>query len=250
MAKTNTYATGTAARTKLATGLNAASSGSVENYSLGDIADLYRGTKGADVASATTPDLGAATGNIVHITGTTTITGWGTATAGVERATIFDDALQLTHHATSMILLGGANITTAAGDTARWMSEGSGNWRMLDYARKSGQPIVAGSAAIAVQSVTSASTVTPTFANDGVIITAQAAALALANPTGTAQDMWGIVIRIKDNGTARAITYGTQYRAIGVTLPTTTTVSKTTYLGMVYNSADTKWDVVSVGTEA
>lgn len=102
----------------------------------------------------------------------------------------------------------------------------------------------------AIQSVTSAATVTPTFANDQVNITAQAAALALANPTGTAVDGHGISIRIKGNGTPRAITYGTQYRAIGVTLPTTTVASKTLYLGMVYNAADVKWDVVAVAQEA
>lgn len=101
-----------------------------------------------------------------------------------------------------------------------------------------------------IQSVASSATVTPTFADDQVIITAQAAGLTLANPTGTALDGWGIVIRIKDNGTARSIAYGTQYRALGVTLPTTTVISKTLYLAMVFNSADTKWDVVAVAQEA
>jgi hypothetical protein len=105
-----------------------------------------------------------------------------------------------------------------------------------------------------IQSVASSATVTPTFADDQVNITAQAAALNLANPTGTAVDGWGIAIRIKDNGTARAISYnggsGSQYRAIGVTLPTTTAISKTLYLGMVFNNADTKWDVVAVAQEA
>lgn len=101
-----------------------------------------------------------------------------------------------------------------------------------------------------VQSVSSSATVTPTFADDMVKITAQAAALDLANPTGTAVEGHGIVIRIKDNGTARAITYGTQYRAIGVTLPTTTVISKTLYLAMVFNATDTKWDVLAAGQEA
>jgi hypothetical protein len=102
----------------------------------------------------------------------------------------------------------------------------------------------------AIQAVASAATVTPTFANDQVNITAQAAALNLANPTGTAVDGWGIAVRIKDNGTARAITYDAQYRAIGVTLPATTVAGKTLYLGMVFNAADTKWDVVAVAQEA
>ncbi len=102
----------------------------------------------------------------------------------------------------------------------------------------------------AIQTITSSATVTPTFADDGVIITAQAAALAFANPTGTAADMWGIAIRVKDNGTPRAISFGTQYRAIGVTLPTTTVANKTLYLGMTFNVADTKWDVTAVAQEA
>lgn len=102
----------------------------------------------------------------------------------------------------------------------------------------------------AIQSVTSSATVTPTFADDQVNITAQAAGLTLANPTGTAVPAWGMVIRIKDNGTARSIAFGTQYRAIGVTLPTTTVISKTLYLRLIYNSTDTKWDVVAVAQEA
>ena len=101
-----------------------------------------------------------------------------------------------------------------------------------------------------VQSVTSSATVTPTATNDVVVITAQAAALILANPTGSPTQGQAMVIRIKDNGTARAITYGSQYRAIGITLPTTTTISKTTYIGMIYNSTDTKWDCIGTATEA
>ena len=101
-----------------------------------------------------------------------------------------------------------------------------------------------------VQSVTSSATVTPTSTNDLVKITAQAAGLTLANPTGTFAEGQALIIRIKDNGTARAITYGSDYRAIGVTLPTTTVLSKTTYLGIIYNDTDTKWDVIGVTTQA
>ena len=101
-----------------------------------------------------------------------------------------------------------------------------------------------------VQTVASAATVTPISTNDLVTITAQAAALALANPTGSWDEGQPLMIRIKDNGTARAITYDTNYRAIGVTLPTTTVLSKTTYIGLIYNSTDTKWDAIGVTTQA
>jgi hypothetical protein len=56
------------------------------------------------------------------------------------------------------------------------------------------------------------------------------------------------MIRIKDNGTTRSIAYDTNYRAL-VTLPTFTTVNKTTYLGILYNATDTKWDIIGVSTE-
>lgn len=98
-------------------------------------------TQGTAIASATTTDIGAATGRYVHITGTTTITGLGTKTAGVVRMLTFDGALILTHNATSLILPGAANIATAAGDTAIMVSEGSGNWRCLHYQRAATVPV-------------------------------------------------------------------------------------------------------------
>lgn len=102
----------------------------------------------------------------------------------------------------------------------------------------------------AVRSITSTATLTPTFDDDLIEVTAQAEALALANPTGTPIDGLGIVLRIKDNGTARAISYDTQYRAIDVTLPTTTTAGKLTYLAMIYNAGAGAWDCVATGTQA
>ena len=101
-----------------------------------------------------------------------------------------------------------------------------------------------------VQTVTSSATVTPVSTNDLVIITAQAVGLTLANPTGTFTEGQALMIRIKDNGTARSIAYGTNYRAIGVTLPTTTVISKTMYLGIIYNSTDSKWDVLGYNIQA
>jgi hypothetical protein len=101
-----------------------------------------------------------------------------------------------------------------------------------------------------VQSVTSAATVTPTASDDIVVITAQAATLTLANPTGAWVQGQSLMIRIKDDGVNRTINYGTNYRAIGLTLPTSTTLSKTLYLGIIYNSTDTKWDVIGYNQQA
>lgn len=96
---------------------------------------------GTDIASATTTNIGAATGGYINITGTTTITGFGTVTAGVRRKVKFTGILTLTHNGTSLILPGAANITTAANDTAEFASLGSGNWVCLWYKRNSGMPL-------------------------------------------------------------------------------------------------------------
>ena len=101
-----------------------------------------------------------------------------------------------------------------------------------------------------VQTVVSAATVTPTSANDLVTITAQAVGLTIANPTGTMVEGQALMIRIKDNATAQTIAFDTNYRAIGVTLPTTTTISKTIYLGCIWNNTDTKFDVLGVNIQA
>lgn len=95
----------------------------------------------ATIASAATTDIGAATSNDISVTGTTTITALGTIAAGAERTVTFAGALTLTHNATSLILPGAANITTAAGDVAVFISLGSGNWRCKSYQRQSGRPI-------------------------------------------------------------------------------------------------------------
>lgn len=94
----------------------------------------------ASIASAATCDIGAAGALFVAVTGTTTITGFGTA-ANRLRFVRFAQSLTLTHHATSLVLPGGANIVTAAGDMACFTSDGSGNWRCRHYARADGRMV-------------------------------------------------------------------------------------------------------------
>lgn len=100
--------------------------------------------KAASVASATTTAIWTTDGDLVHITGTTTITGFGTALkAGAERVIVFDGILTLTHHATNLILPGGANITTAAGDCAVVRAETTTTARVISYTKASGLSTVA-----------------------------------------------------------------------------------------------------------
>jgi len=101
-----------------------------------------------------------------------------------------------------------------------------------------------------VQTVTSASTVTINLdTQDAVVVTAQAAGLTIANPAGTLSDMRIFTIRIKDNGTPRVISYGTQYRVMEITLPVITIASKYLFLQCCVNTVDTKVDVVAVVNE-
>lgn len=100
-------------------------------------------TKAADVASAATVDLGAVVGRFVDVTGTTTITSFGTVSAGIWRIVRFTGALTLTYNATSLILPGAANITTAAGDCCIAVSLGSGNWLVPVYQTASTKMVVA-----------------------------------------------------------------------------------------------------------
>jgi hypothetical protein len=100
---------------------------------------------------------------------------------------------------------------------------------------------------------TTASTSTLTIdadVTDQYNVTALAVGMTIAAPTGTPTDGQKLIIRILDNGTARALTWNAIFRAVGTILPTTTTVSKTTYVGAVYNVAAVKWDVIGVLTQA
>ena len=102
-----------------------------------------------------------------------------------------------------------------------------------------------------VSSTTSASSLTPTIASyDIYAYTALAANLTINAPTGTPVDGDKLIFRVKDNGTSRTLTWDAIFRAIGVTIPTATTASKTTYVGAIYNAADTKWDIIATVVEA
>lgn len=160
--------------------------------------------QGSALTSAATVDLFTAVGNYLHVTGSTgPITALGTAPAGYMAQVVFDSTPVITHNATSLILPGGANITAAAGDTAVFVSQGSGNWTCMFYQLAIGTPTKAG---IQNQTYTSgttggsstAFTLTPTPANTGLVTNSAFFAVfhtaAGSNPTlavsgGTAKNL-------------------------------------------------------------
>ena len=82
------------------------------------------------VASAGTVDLGAQSSMFVEVTGTTTITSFGSTYNG-PRFVRFAGALTLTHNATTLILPTGANITTEANQTYLVVPNSTTGWRVF-----------------------------------------------------------------------------------------------------------------------
>lgn len=96
---------------------------------------------------------------------------------------------------------------------------------------------------------TSASAATHTIDADSYdifTVTAQAEAVTFGAPSGTPTDGQTLVIRIKDNGTARAITWNAAFTAGDISLPTTTVLSKTMYVGFMWNADASKWQCLAV----
>jgi hypothetical protein len=102
-----------------------------------------------------------------------------------------------------------------------------------------------------VTSTTTASTLTPDVSvADIYAYTALGSALTINAPIGTPVNGDKLIFRFLDNSTAQTLTWNATYTVINVTLPTTTTVAKITYVGCIYNTNNARWDVLSVMTQA
>jgi len=102
---------------------------------------------------------------------------------------------------------------------------------------------------------TVASSATPTINTDNVdmfTITALAAAITsfTTNLSGTPTSGQSLIIRILDNGTARAITWGASFASRGATLPTKTVLGKYLYVGLIWNEVASVWDCIATSQEA
>jgi len=112
---------------------------------------------------------------------------------------------------------------------------------------------------------TSTTTTSPFALNsdsyDEYYFTALANALTISLDGGTPTDGQKFILRILNNGTGYVITFtgsgAKSYRPVGVTMTAsgsdwtyTTTASKTTYFGMIYNLAATCWDIVAISQQA
>lgn len=91
--------------------------------------------------------------------------------------------------------------------------------------------------------ITSAATITPIIGN--YIVTALATNATINTPAGSPTQGQLMVLRVKDNGTPRTLTWSADYRPIAVELPATTVANKVLYMGAKYNVEDAKWDVLA-----
>lgn len=103
------------------------------------IGTLY--TEGAAIASAATIDLDAATGDFVHITGTTGISAM-TLAQGAERTLVFDSNPVITGGASLILPVpsGSTALQAQANDVAVVRGEGSGVTRVVAYQRSLDRP--------------------------------------------------------------------------------------------------------------
>lgn len=196
--------------------------------------------KGSDIASASTTDIGAATGEFIDVTGTTTITALGTIAAGIVRTVRFTGALTLTHNATSLILPGSANITTANGDVAMFRSLGSGNWKCVGYLRQDGTPIALSSDVVTPASLAdSALGFSMTNGTLTASVAANALTIAIKTKAGTDPSATDPVLVLFRNATA-----GTgDYTVISVAAATSLVISSGSTLGTTSAVASRLWVV-------
>jgi hypothetical protein len=104
-----------------------------------------------------------------------------------------------------------------------------------------------------VGSTTSSATPTINTDNyDAYSITALSEAITsfTTNLTGNPTNFQKLLIRIKDDGTARAISWGASFESGTATLPTTTVLGKTLMVGFMYDSVDSKWACEATGSRA
>jgi len=180
-----------------------------------------------------TVNVSAGTGTVTSVAATVpaflSVTGSPITTTGTLAITLSGTALPIANGGTGATTLAGASIATYSG------TETLTNKRIDPR----------------VTSAASASSLTPDIsASDVYAYTALAAGLTINAPTGTPVDGDKLIFRLLDNGTSRALTWNATYTVIGVTLPTATTISKTTYVGCIYNANNTRWDVIAVTTQA
>ena len=203
--------------------------------------------KGTAIASASTLTLPDSDADYFEITGSTTITAVSARAAGKKitlRKTGSD--CSITHHATSLILIGGTDKDFVVGDTIELISEDSGNWRQVGA--NNNTYLEAGMAGVTL-------TNSGTYYNDGTITVTPGTWLVMAS--FYVSDTVGYShynFAIREGSTVKRGTLGTSgtsagYVAAAVVTVVTLTADATYYASMSNNTrgGSTGWgNIVAV----
>jgi len=236
------------------------------NFSAGTITAALTGTASGNLVSGGalgTPSSGTATNltglpaasvvaGVLGVTGTRMTKLWATNVESTNMPTVGGTAVltSLTAPQFTTIELGAASDTTLARVSAGVISVEGVTIPTISststFTNKRTNPRVVETTSYTTDTGTSLDVST----TDIFVITAQAGALLFNAPGGTPVQGQSLVIRIKDSGTARALTWNAVFRAMGTALPSTTVLSKTLYLGFFYNATDSKFDLVASAQEA
>lgn len=158
----------------------------------------FNTAQGSSIASAATVNLDTATGNYPQITGVVTITAV-TLSQGRWRWVEFAGILTLTNGA-SLILPGGANIVTAAGDTALFFGEAAGVVRCVVFQPARGQmATLTGTESLSNKTLVNPAGTTQTL-TDAATIAWDASSGQVATVTPTANRTFGAPTNLKSGG--------------------------------------------------
>lgn len=189
--------------------------------------------------------------------------GWRTANETVFKATGFSGSNSSNYTLTGVTRLKGANTNLPEGSAVNCLNNEEYFNQYADLLAEiqtvaeeaQEDATAAADSALVATEIASSASITPVRSSQRSLysITAQAVTGAFQPPTGTAKDGDTLFVRIKDNGTARALTWnGTAYAAGGIDLPDTTTAGKYLHLGFQYVTSNSlnKWMLLGASEES
>jgi hypothetical protein len=174
-------------------------------------AQLFGASTQADIASAATTDIGVQNTSFLRVTGTTTITSFGTNYRG-PRFLTFAGAVTLTNSST-LVLPGGANITTAAGDSLIVIpgatSGTADKWIVMPIPTNLTGISAPATGWTGTGPYTNVITVAGLAATDSPIVDIDLSAVAYADVPDVQSD-WGLVYRAAATATNQLTLYATE----------------------------------------
>lgn len=194
-------------------------------------AATLRTAKGAAVASGATTNIWQADGNLLHVTGTATITSLGTAgQAGEWRVLVCDAACTFTHGA-NLVMPGALDVTVAAGDVLMVVADTTTQHRVLSITTLGG--IIKAATAFylgsynltaAEYALTDAGTIAWNLQSGLFARVTLGGNRTLGDPTNKRTGTW--LLRVVQDGTGnRTLAYHANYKFPGGTDPVLSTAA-------------------------